>query len=87
MWLVLGDMRELGDWTEREHRLLASYVSAVADRVFLVGEYMNAHLVDELQKFGYDMNRVLVCTNALDAGRHIKRMLKESGLEYLLVCK
>jgi hypothetical protein len=28
-----------------------------------------------------------VCTNALDAGRHIKRMLKESGLEYLLVCK
>jgi len=67
MWLVLGDMRELGDWTEREHRLLASYVSGVADRVFLVGEYMNAHLVDELQKFGYDMNRVVVCIDALDA--------------------
>ncbi|PJA48142.1 MAG: hypothetical protein CO170_03585 [candidate division SR1 bacterium CG_4_9_14_3_um_filter_40_9] len=87
MWLVLGDMRELGDWTEREHRLLASYVSGVADRVFLVGEYMNAHLVDELQKFGYDMNRVVVCIDALDAGRHIRHMLKESGLECLLVCK
>jgi UDP-N-acetylmuramyl pentapeptide synthase len=60
-------MRELGDLTEREHRLLASYVSVVADRVFLVGEYMNTHLVDELQKFGYDMSRVLVCTSALDA--------------------
>lgn len=87
MWLVLGDMRELGDWTEREHRLLASYVSVVADRLFLVGEYMNAHLVDELQKFGYDMKRVLVCSSALDAWRKIKHMLKESGLECLLVCK
>lgn len=67
MRLVLGDMRELGELTEREHRLLASYVSGVADRIFLVGEYMNAHLFDELQKFGYDMNRVVVCASALEA--------------------
>ena len=67
MWLVLGDMRELGDRTEREHRLLASYISVTADRLFLVGEYMTTHLLDELQKFGYDMSRVVVCTGALDA--------------------
>lgn len=87
IWLALGDMRELWDWTEREHRLLASYVSVVADRVFLVGEYMNTHLVDELKKFGYDMKRVIICTSALDAWRHIRKMLKEPGLECLLVCK
>ena len=49
-WLVLGDMRELGDLTEKEHRLLAGYVSQVADRVFLVGEQMTTHMADELEK-------------------------------------
>ena len=34
--LVLGDMRELGDLTDREHKLLAAYVSQVADRIFLL---------------------------------------------------
>ena len=29
--LVLGDMRELGDLTEKEHRLLAGYVQQSAD--------------------------------------------------------
>lgn len=87
MWLVLGDMRELGELTEREHRLLAGYLSGVADRLFLVGEYMNNHLIDELKKMWYDMNTVIMCTSALDAGRHIRKMLKESGLECLVICK
>ncbi|MEI6773357.1 MAG: cyanophycin synthetase, partial [bacterium] len=33
LWLVLGDMRELGDLTEREHRMIAGYVSQAADHV------------------------------------------------------
>ena len=33
--LVLGDMRELGDLTEKEHRLLAAYVQQSADFVVL----------------------------------------------------
>ena len=48
--LVLGDMRELGDLTEREHRMIAGYVSQVADRVILVGQYMTDYLADELEK-------------------------------------
>lgn len=34
--LVLGDMRELGDLTEKEHRLLAAYVQQSADFVVLL---------------------------------------------------
>ena len=34
--LILGDMRELGDLTEKEHRLLAGYVSQTADKLFLL---------------------------------------------------
>jgi UDP-N-acetylmuramyl pentapeptide synthase len=43
-------MRELGDLTEREHRMIAGYVSQVADRVILVGKYMADYLADELEK-------------------------------------
>ncbi len=50
LWVVLGDMRELGDLTEREHRMLAGYVSQSADHVILVGTYMTDYLADELEK-------------------------------------
>jgi UDP-N-acetylmuramyl pentapeptide synthase len=87
MRLVLGDMRELGDFTEREHRLLAGYVSQSADRVFLVGESMHKYLSDELIKVGYPAEQIFTFTSALKAGEAIHTMLKEPGLECLVVCK
>jgi UDP-N-acetylmuramoyl-tripeptide--D-alanyl-D-alanine ligase len=48
--IILGDMRELGDLTEQEHRLLAGYVSQVADKLFLMGPQMTTHFADEIQK-------------------------------------
>ncbi len=44
-------MRELGDLTEREHRILAGYVSQMGDKLFLVGKSMIEYLSDELTKF------------------------------------
>ncbi|MEI7918706.1 MAG: hypothetical protein WCH65_00375 [bacterium] len=80
-------MRELGDLTEREHRMLAGYVSQVADRVILVGKYMIDYLADELEKVGYDKKNIEKFYDATIAGKHIKKMLKEAGDECLLVCK
>lgn len=48
--LILGDMRELGDLTEREHRLLASYVQQSTDFVVLLGTSMHNFMADELEK-------------------------------------
>lgn len=48
--LILGDMRELGDLTEQEHRLLAAYVQQSADQVVLLGKSMHQYLADELKK-------------------------------------
>lgn len=87
MILVLWDMRELGDLTEREHRMIAWYVSQVADKVILVGKYMTDYLADELEKVGYDPKLVEKFYDANIAGKHIQKMLKESGDEYLVVCK
>ena len=85
--LVLGDMRELGDLTEREHRLLAGYVSQIADKVFLVGQHMHTYLADELPKVGYPPEQIFTCASALQAGETIQTMLQEPGLECVVVCK
>ena len=38
--LVLGDMGELGDWAEAEHRSLGEYANGKADVLFAVGDNM-----------------------------------------------
>ncbi len=85
--MLLGDMRELGDLTEQEHRLISWYVSQVADRVFLIGPAMTGHLADELVKVGYDPDKIYTYTNAMHAWQNIRKMLKEPGTECLVVCK
>ncbi|MFA5747847.1 MAG: Mur ligase family protein [Candidatus Absconditabacterales bacterium] len=87
IWFLLGDMRELGDLTEKEHRLLAGYVSQTADRLFLVGENMINHLSDELQKVGYDKKLIYKFHKSTDAGEVIAKMLKDNPDEILLICK
>ncbi len=56
--LALGDMRELGDFTEKEHRLLAGYCQGIADKIFLVGESMKKYFLDEAEKIGCDMGTI-----------------------------
>lgn len=85
--MLLGDMRELGDLTEQEHRLIAAYVSQVADRVFLVGDAMKLYLADELIKVGYPADKIFTFIKATDAADAIEIMLKEPGNECLLICK
>ena len=87
VWLLLWDMRELGDLTEKEHRQLAWYVAQFADRVFLVGQNMIYHTWDELEKIGYDRANIYKFDKSTEAGEIIKRMLKEPWYEVVLVCK
>ena len=54
----IGDMRELGDFSESEHRALAPMVAHSADAVYLIGEWMTSVMKDELEKLGYNMNNV-----------------------------
>lgn len=85
--MLLWDMRELGDLTETEHRLISWYVSQVADRVFLVGKHMKNYLADELIKIGYPAEKIYTFTKATQAADTIKTMLAEPGNECLLICK
>jgi hypothetical protein len=55
--------------------------------VILVGKYMTDYLADELTKIGYDAIKIDKFYDAHIAGKHIQKMLKESGDECLVVCK
>lgn len=85
--LVLGDMRELWDLTEREHRILAGYVSQMADKLFLVGKSMIEYLSDELNKFWYDKTKVYEFTSSTKAGQEILSQLKSEKEEIILIFK
>jgi UDP-N-acetylmuramoyl-tripeptide--D-alanyl-D-alanine ligase len=78
IWLILGDMRELGELTETEHRSLAGYVSQVADKVFLLGDSMHCYLADELKKIDFDPTKLLLATHLKDLTHQIELALKKA---------
>lgn len=85
--LVLGDMKELGDLSEQEHRQIVWYVQWVADKVFLVGDMMHRFVVDELEKIWFDMSIVESSLSALEVGESLRNLLKDSSDKYILVFK
>jgi UDP-N-acetylmuramoyl-tripeptide--D-alanyl-D-alanine ligase len=85
--VVLGDMKELGDLSEQEHRQIISYVQWVADRVYLVWDMMTRFAADELDKIGFDMTTVQTSLSALEIGDALRTLLKDSDEKYILVFK
>lgn len=85
--VILGDMKELGDLSEQEHRQIVSYVQWVADRVYLVWDMMTRFAADELDKIGFDMSTVQTSLSALDIGDALRTLLKDSDEKYILVFK
>lgn len=61
----LGDMRELGEFAESEHRQLAGQVAQSADAVYLIGEWMTSVFVDELLTLGYKRSDIFVYTSSI----------------------
>ncbi len=85
--LVLGDMRELGDLTEKEHRLLAAYVQQSADFVVLLGASMHQFLADELEKIWFPSSKLQLCHSAAEVGKFVLDYLKKSDEKWILLFK
>lgn len=85
--LILGDMRELGDLTEREHRLLASYVQQSTDFVVLLGTSMHNFMADELEKIWFPSEQVQLCNSASEVGKFVLKFLKQSDEKRILLFK
>ncbi len=85
--LVLGDMRELGEWEEKYHRELAGYLSQYGDSLFLLGK-ATGNTVDELHKLGYDMSNVHHYTHYDEVGKAVKSLVENNKQnKYLILFK
>jgi len=55
-YAILGDMRELGKNSKKEHKNIAKYVYNNTDGCLLIGPEMNTYVYTELQKLNYKGN-------------------------------
>lgn len=73
---VLGDMLELGRFTEAAHRAVGDQVSRTADVFIAVGERMQFAVAEVRTRWGGDSHRLFWCARAADAGRKLEEILK-----------
>jgi UDP-N-acetylmuramyl pentapeptide synthase len=85
--LAIWDMRELGEFTESEHRRLAWISSQVADYIILVGKNTCKYTTDELNKIWFDNNKIFWFINSEKAWIKIKDLLSESNEKFIILFK
>jgi UDP-N-acetylmuramyl pentapeptide synthase len=83
----LGDMRELGEFTEQEHKQLASLIAQSADRVYLLGDSMQSRMVDELVKVGFNQQKIYLFDDSVSLGKQLKSDLLELDQQAVILCK
>lgn len=87
IWLMLWDMKELGDLTEWDHRKIAWYVHSIGDMVFLVWESMNNYFKDELEKIWFDMSLVHRFDDSISLWKFVKNKLWKEKNKKLIIWK
>lgn len=83
----LGDMRELGEFAEQEHKQLASLIAQSADRVYLLGDSMQSRMVDELVKVGFNQQKIYLFDDSVSLGKQLKSDLLELDQQAVILCK
>ncbi len=83
--VVFGEMRELGDFEEKEHRQIAPILDHVADYIYFVGNAV-AHTIDELQKI-WTTKDIVHFVSSREAGEAVKKLLQQSDQKFLVLCK
>jgi UDP-N-acetylmuramoyl-tripeptide--D-alanyl-D-alanine ligase len=80
--LALGDMRELGRYSEEAHRKIAPLIIENADLLILVGEQMKITMA-ECSNLGFAQENIYWFPHSQEAGQKLKQLLKEG--DFVLV--
>ena len=76
---ALGDMLELGAFTEKAHRQIGARAAQVADILLAVGERA-IFMVDEAKKSGLPENKVFYFASSEEAGRVLQDLIGEGDI-------
>lgn len=76
---VLGDMLELGEYTEKAHRQVGQKVKEVVDLLFLVGQRV-IFIADEAEKQGFDKNKIFQFPTSDEAKRVVQEKIEQGDL-------
>lgn len=76
---ILGNMNELGDLTDSEHRRVGKDVSKCADMLVTVGDFAKLY-AEEATKGGLDSGRVWSFNDSKAAGEFLKSKLKKGDV-------
>lgn len=76
IWFVIWDMRELGDYSEREHEKIFE-IAKTADLILSIWEQTKMYFPDEIKNFTYSK----------EAWLHLKNILEASDENYLVLFK
>ncbi len=76
---ALGDMLELGAFTEKAHRQIGARAAQVADIFLAVGERA-IFLVDEAKKSGLPENKIFYFASSEEAGRVLQDLIGEGDI-------
>jgi len=78
-FIALGDMLELGTYTEQGHREVGMVASEVADVLICVGE-RSKYTVDAAVEAGMSEDRVFRFVDTTEAGKFIQRRMKQGDI-------
>lgn len=76
---VLGDMLEIGKYTEQAHRAIGDQAAGFTDLLFCVGPRAK-FIVDEARQRGMPGERIFIFDDSLSAGRGLESMIEEGDL-------
>lgn len=76
---VLGNMNELGDYTERGHREIAREIGSWLHELVTVGESA-AIIADECLKIGFPKSRMKILLDASAAAQYLQNILKKDDV-------
>lgn len=75
---VLGDMLELGKFTEQAHRAVSERLAGVG--ILITVGARAKFIADEARARGFDMHAIFEFDNAMDAGKKLEEILEEGDL-------
>ena len=79
---ALGDMLELGEFSESEHRKIGKIVAGIADMLVVVGQRAR-WIFEEAKKNRKESGRLTdfkICEDSLEAGRYLKNIIQEGDV-------